>query len=93
MDVEPEYSGFKSALFQLIEIQILLKNMQYHCKMEIMVLVFCGIPFCISPEIKVFHFSLTNFIHKQIGNFTRRQAPFLCPFQKVPINLAGLVHA
>ena len=43
MDVE--YSGFKSALFQLIEIQILLKNMQYHCKMEIMVLVFCGIPF------------------------------------------------
>ena len=72
--------------------------MQYHCKMEIKVLVFCGIPekekSCISPKcVKVFHFSLTNFIHKQIGNFTRRQAPFLCPFQKVPINLAGLVHA
>ena len=55
MDVE--YSGFKSALFQLIEIQILLKNMQYHCKMEIMVLGFCGISFLQEEKVS---FQLTH---------------------------------
>ena len=60
MDVELEYSGFKSALFQLIEIQILLKNMQYHCKMEIMVLVFCGIPFPEKEKV-VFHLNALKF--------------------------------
>ena len=59
MDVE--YSGFKSALFQLIEIQILLKNMQYHCKMEIMVLVFCGIPFPEKRKSCTFHLNALMF--------------------------------